>query len=154
MAAVSRSPLLLLALAELKGHGGFTGRCMPIDAYPIASLPGVRLLAVGCSRNGQCETHDSVRSFERYMRKGLPAGALGGVCAVFGLGDSFIPKLNACRCTPLRPCARWAGGFAPLAPANVGAMRAPPTSPTSRARRCVRARCGVCVASRALARVG
>jgi sulfite reductase alpha subunit-like flavoprotein len=98
----------------------FTVRCMPMDAYPLASLPRERLLVTVCSTTGQGEAPDNMRSFWRFLlRKDLPAGALGGVLhAVFGLGDSSYPKFNV---AARRLAARLGQlGSAQLAPAGYG----------------------------------
>ncbi|KAJ1625932.1 flavoprotein-like protein, partial [Pavlovales sp. CCMP2436] len=69
---------------------------MPMDAYPLASLPQERLLVAICSTTGQGEPPDNMRGFWQFLRRrDLPPGALGGVQhACFGLGDSSYPKFN------------------------------------------------------------
>lgn len=98
----------------------FAVRCLPMDAYPLASLPSERLLVTICSTTGQGDPPDNMRAFWQFLRRrDLPASALAHVChACFGLGDSSYPKFNV---VARRLAARLAQlGSGALAPAGYG----------------------------------
>ncbi|GBF88274.1 hypothetical protein Rsub_00986 [Raphidocelis subcapitata] len=75
----------------------FAPRVMPMDAYPVADLPGEGAVVFVAATTGQGEPPENMRRFWRFLlRKSLPPGSLAATrYAVFGLGDSAYVKFNA-----------------------------------------------------------